>query len=69
MARQANYEAKIEKLEADMITANESGDSVKLMDLHKEFQEIQEQQNQALDDWESASISLEAFYEDNPTLL
>ncbi|MBG9984562.1 ABC-F family ATP-binding cassette domain-containing protein [Aerococcaceae bacterium DSM 111022] len=65
----ASIEAKIEKLEADMITANESGDSVKLMDLHKEFQEIQEQQNQALDDWESASISLEAFYEDNPTLL
>ena len=37
----ASIEAKIEKLEADMITANESGDSVKLMDLHKEFQEIQ----------------------------
>lgn len=61
-------EAKIEELEAEMLTANESGDSVKLMDIHKEFQAVQEQQLIALDEWESASIALEAFYEENPSM-
>ena len=51
-----------------MLKANEVNDSVKLMDLHQEYETAQTQQEHIFSEWEEASLALELFYETYPQM-
>lgn len=61
-------DALITQLEAEMLEANEQNDTQLLADKHTAYQQAQEDQLAALEEWEAVSLALEAFYEAYPEL-
>ncbi|UUX33664.1 ABC-F family ATP-binding cassette domain-containing protein [Fundicoccus culcitae] len=61
-------EAKIESLHESMATASQENDQARLHDLTLELNELVRQQEETLEQWETASLELEAFLEEHPEL-
>ncbi len=56
----------IEKIHLQMVEANENNDQDQLLSLTQDLESTEIKQEAAMEDWETASLDLEAFLEDYP---
>lgn len=56
----------IEKIHLQMVEANENNDQDQLLSLTQDLESTEGKQEAAMEDWETASLDLEAFLEDYP---
>ena len=61
LTRSEEMDQTIESIHQQLVVASEINDQVRLLELHQTLQQVEAEQLEVLDQWEEASLALEAF--------
>ena len=61
LTRSEEMDQTIESIHQQLVEASEINDQVRLLELHQTLQQVEAEQLEVLDQWEDASLALEAF--------
>lgn len=61
LTRSEEMDQTIESIHQQLVEASEINDQVRLLELHQTLQQVEAEQLEVLDQWEEASLALEAF--------
>ena len=61
LTRSEEMDQTIESIHQQLVEASEINDQVRLLELHQTLQQVEAEQLKVLDQWEEASLALEAF--------